>query len=124
MVCSNFAWVNFEFDFNVINTTINRTFVIEGEPLNEGNGYLLIQARDVERGSHRILINNQELPGFDLPGQLAFNQLWMTWMDGLPQAFLRQGENTITIRRTSADDFRIENVVVHWKEHTPKEACL
>lgn len=114
----DFSWIHFGVDFNINNTIATRSFTIEGNPLSEGNGYLLIQALDIELDTHEILINDQNLPSFDLPGQLAFNQLWMTWMDRVPQSFLRQGRNSITIRRTSADDFRIENVVVHWREQT------
>ncbi|MDJ0591165.1 MAG: hypothetical protein QNJ72_14405 [Pleurocapsa sp. MO_226.B13] len=71
MAHSDFAWIHFGFNFNVNNTTATQTFIIEGNPLNEGNGYLLIQARDVELDTHQISINGQDLPSFDLPGQLA-----------------------------------------------------
>ena len=115
MARSDFAFVNFDFQFNAQNTEATETFVIEGNPLNSGNGYLLIQAMDVEQSNHRILINNQDLPSFDIPRQ-GQNNIWTTWMDRVPQSFLRAGNNRITIRRVGGEDFFVANVVVHWRE--------
>ena len=115
MARSDFAWVNFDFRFNPQNTENTQTFTIEGNPLNSGNGYLLIQALDVERSNHRILINGNDLPSFDIPQQSQSN-LWTTWMDRVPQSFLRAGVNRITIRRVGSEDFFVANVVVQWRE--------
>lgn len=114
MARSDFAWINFDFQFNANNTQVTRTFNVEGNPLNSGNGYLLIQGFDIERDNHRILINGQDLPSFDLPP--TGNNVWTTWMDRVPQSFLNQGDNRITIRREGPEDFFIANVVVQWRE--------
>lgn len=115
MARSDFTWINFDFQFNAGNTETSENFIIEGNPLNSGNGYLLIQAFDVERSNHRILINGQNLPSFDIPEQAKSN-LWTTWMDRVPQSFLKQGQNRITIRREGSEDFFVANVVVQWRE--------
>ncbi len=137
MARSDFAWVNFDQDFNSSNEIVTRTFAIEGHPT--GTGYLLIQVQDVELPGHRILINDQDLPDFDIPphphppDDTDFRQ-WVTWMDRIPPSFLRQGQNSITIGRRSAnfgsgrfrdrltsvpaskDFFRVANVAIHWRE--------
>jgi hypothetical protein len=115
MARSDFAWVNFDFQFNAQNTQATRTFEVEGTPLNNGSGYLLIQAFDVERSNHRILINGQDLPSFDIPPQAGSN-LWTTWMDRVPQSFLNPGQNRITIRREDPEDFFVANVLIQWRE--------
>ena len=115
MARSDFAWINFDVQFNSNNTEATRTFTVEGNPLNSGNGYLLIQVQDVERGNHRILINDQDLPSFDIPVQ-AGNQLRTTWMDRVPQSLLDQGQNRITIRRVGNEDFFVFNVMLQWRE--------
>lgn len=115
MARSDFTWINFDFQFNAGNTETTRTFTIEGNPLNTGNGYLLIQAFDVEQSNHRILINGQDLPSFDLPQQ-AEGSIWTTWMDRVPQSLLNQGQNRITIRRVGSENFFVANVVVQWRE--------
>ncbi|NJP10360.1 MAG: hypothetical protein HC866_13525 [Leptolyngbyaceae cyanobacterium RU_5_1] len=96
MARSDFSWVSFDFQFNAQNPQATRTFTIEGNPLSSGDGYLLIQAFDVERDDHRILINDQDLPSFDIPPQ-SEGSLWTTWMDRVPQSFLNRGQNRITI---------------------------
>ncbi|MBW4656478.1 MAG: hypothetical protein KME20_26045 [Kaiparowitsia implicata GSE-PSE-MK54-09C] len=115
MARSDFAWVNFDFQFNAQNPSATRTFNLEGNPLGSGNGYLLIQAFDVQGGNHRILINGRDLPSFDIPRQAGSN-LWTTWMDRVPQNFLNSGENRITIRRVDPDDFTVANVLIQWRE--------
>ncbi|MEO1391623.1 MAG: hypothetical protein AAFV90_01770 [Cyanobacteria bacterium J06634_5] len=115
MASSDFTWVNFDAQFSANNPETTRTFEIEGNPLNNGNGYLLIQAQDVEQGNHRILINNQNLPSFDIPVQ-GGNNLRTTWMDRVPQSFLRQGQNRITIQREGSESFFVFNVMVQWRE--------
>lgn len=118
MLRSDYAWVSFFEDFNSTNTAATRTFQIDGTP--EGVGYLLIQQFDVEVGSHRILINDQDLSGFDLTAMPPGNpdRVWITWMDGIRPGLLRQGTNRITIRRSTGTDefFRVANIAVHWRE--------
>ena len=115
MARSDFAWVNFDVEFNGTTTEATRTFTVEGNPLNSGNGYLMIQAQDVERGNHRILINGQDLPSIDIPVQ-GGNNLMTTWMDRVPQSLLNSGQNRITIRRGDSENFTVFNVMVQWRE--------
>lgn len=120
MARSDFAWVNFDEQFNTSNPEATRTFEIDDIPI--GTGYLLIQHFDVEIGNHRIIINGQDLPSFDIPAipqNRITNDIWLTWMDRVPPGFLRQGDNRITIRRVTSqgtEAFRIANVAVHWRE--------
>ena len=117
MARSDFAWVNFDEQFGSSNRTATRTFQIDGDPI--GTGYALIQHFDVEVGNHRILINGQDLPSFDIPAQNTINHLWVTWMDRIPEGLLTRGENRITIRRVTSETtegFFIANVAVHWRE--------
>lgn len=114
MARSDFTWVNFDEEFNTSNQEATRTFEIEGVPI--GTGYLLIQHFDVEIGNHRISINGQGLPSFDIPAQKNVDLLWLTWMDRIPPGFLRQGQNCLTIERIGIERFGIANIVVHWRE--------
>lgn len=116
MARSDFAWVNFDQDFNSSNEAASRTFRIEGTPT--GTGYLLIQHYDVENNNHRISINGQELPSFDMAArdpQLG-NRIWVLWMDRIPPGFLQQGLNRIDIERGSTEFFHVANIAVHWRE--------
>ncbi len=112
MARSDFAWVNFDQQFNSSTTQATRSFTVEGNPI--GTGYLLIQAFDVERGNHQILINGQALPSFDIPTH--GNRQWFTWMDRIPAKYLEPGTNRLTIQRMGAEDFFVANVAVHWRE--------
>ena len=111
---SDFIWVNFDHNFTAAAPTVTKTFLVHGYPFD--TGYLLIQARDVEHGSHQISINNKQLPAFDIPPDS--NNQWQTWMDRIPPDYLHTGQNIITINRTSRDDFLIANVAIHWRERT------
>jgi hypothetical protein len=37
-------------------------------------------------------------------------------MDGIEEGVLRQGRNTIQVRRGDGDNFLIEFAVIHWRE--------
>lgn len=112
MARSDFTMVTFNHSFNAASPSETRNFSVEGNPVRDG--YLLVQAFDVERNSHEIAINGQRLPGFDLPRD--GNNEWQTWMEQIPHGFLNSGQNRITIRRRGNDDFRVANVVIHWRE--------
>jgi hypothetical protein len=131
MLRSDFAWVNFDNEFNVPNEEATRTFTIDDDPAAasapgssvRAEGYILIQARDVGNSSagpgdsitHRILINGRHLPSFDMVAEDG----WNLWMDRIPVGFLQQGQNRLTIRRRAVDNFAVANVVVHWREGQP-----
>ena len=121
MARSDFTWVNFDEAFGGSTTEATRTFNIEGTPIS--TGYLLIQHFDVEVSGHQILINNRNLPSFDIPQHKDANNQWFVWMDRIPPGFMHQGENSITIRRRNCDTrpetcegFRVANVAIHWRE--------
>ena len=128
MFNSDFVWLNFDKEFTRPNEEATRSFYIDEEPTaahprGQGitsEGYILIQAEDVGVGAsepgdeltHRVLINGQHLPSFDMVAEDG----WNLWMDRVPENFLKKGENTLTIRRRAVDRFRVANVVVQWRE--------
>lgn len=114
MARSDFTWVNFDEEFNTNTKEATRTFNIEGNPIS--TGYLLIQYFDVGLNGHRILINDRDLPSFDIPAHKDADLQWFTWMDRIPPGFMHQGENSITIRRIGSERFNIANVAIHWRE--------
>jgi hypothetical protein len=89
-----------------------KEFEIEGKPV--GEGYVLLNIAGVQSYNHRILINGRGLGGRDIP---ATGDRWDTWMDGIEEGVLRQGTNTIQVRRgRDGDNFLVEFAVVHWRE--------
>jgi hypothetical protein len=114
MARSDFVVVSFNQTFNASNVIASETFTVEGTPT--GPAYLLIQARDVEQGNHQIRINGVDLPDLDIPSHSNNSQEWFTWMDVIPAGRLESGQNTITIRRVANEDFRVNNVAIHWRE--------
>jgi hypothetical protein len=128
MLGSDFAWLNFDTEFDRPNEEATRSFFIDEEPVLasrrgtsvSSEGYILIQAEDVGNSStdpgdeitHRVLINGKHLPSFDM----IDGEGWNLWMDRIPKDFLKKGENRLTIRRRAVDRFRVANVVVQWRE--------
>ncbi|MFC5971284.1 hypothetical protein ACFPYI_08085 [Halomarina salina] len=78
------------------------------------DGYVTVQALDVDSYGHEVLINGEELSGFDIPPSSG----WQCWMDVLNGATLLEGENTIKICRDtdSRDGFAVGTVRVTWRE--------
>jgi hypothetical protein len=121
MARSDFVWIVVDESLETTNPFVTREFEVEGRPID--TGYLLIQVLGVEVGVHRIFINDEPLPSFDIAPQEGEGR-WTTWMDRIPEGFLQQGRNTITIRAASATDriltvadpFHVANVAVHWRE--------
>lgn len=76
--------------------------------------YVGVQAFDVGFYGHEIEINGEALGGFDIPPREG----WQYWVDTISGATLREGTNTVRIRRdrTTMDRFAIGTVTVHWKE--------
>ena len=99
-------WATFHGDVSPV-----KNFFIGQRPV--GAGYLLVQAYNVNNENHRILVNGIELGGFDIPTESG----WQTWMDVIQVGVLKQGNNTIQIKRTTGgDNFIVANVTVHWRE--------
>ncbi|MFC7176522.1 DUF7383 domain-containing protein [Halosegnis marinus] len=78
------------------------------------DAYLQIQAYDVGTYDHEVLLNGEPLSGFDLPPADG----WQSWTDAVTGAELREGENTLRVRRDeeSRDAFVVGSVVVNWTE--------
>lgn len=128
MTRSDFAWLNFDAEFVQPNQEATRTFFIDDEPALasragqsvSAEGFIMIQAEDVGNSStdegdaitHRILINGEHLPSFDMVDREG----WNLWMDRIPKGFLKKGENRLTIRRRAVDRFRVANVMIQWRE--------
>lgn len=76
--------------------------------------YLQLQAYDVGEYGHEVVVNGEPLSGFDLPPHNG----WQTWMDALTGAELREGENTLRVRRDegTTDAFVVGAVAVNWTE--------
>lgn len=91
-----------------------RNFYIAGIPT--GEGYLIGQFFDVHSPRHRIVINGNDLPGVDIATDIGH---WQTWMDVINKGILRQGNNTLQVVRdtTTADNFVVGSIVVHWREY-------
>lgn len=113
MAQADFKWVNFDTNFNSSTTNASRTFTVDSTPAND-TGYLLVQAFDVERGNHRLRLNDKDLPSFDIPKH--GDKQWFTWMDRIPPGFLKKGTNKLEILRMGQEDFTVANVAVHWRE--------
>jgi hypothetical protein len=106
----DFNWIPFTHDFTENDPTLTVEFPIDGTPIDDG--YLLITAHNVTFQTHQILINNQELPGYDF----ALHSGWQTWMNHIPSGYLHSGTNSILVVRIGNDDFTTKEVVVHWRE--------
>lgn len=116
MARSDFNVVNIQHKFTVNSPTVTRQFPIEGNQPPIDDGYLLFFARGVSLGTHRIRINNVDLPGLDIPPTSGNSQVWMLAMDHIPPNTLKTGTNSITFTRSGNDDFEIAGVVVNWRE--------
>ncbi len=122
---ADFVWVNFDHNF-APGDVEHRQFNLDAAPVEASAvpglpskaravGYLLIQASGVGHNNHQIEINGNDLPAFDLPAQSGPDRF--LWMDRIPPGFLQAGNNRLTIRNVApADRFRIDNVVVSWRE--------
>lgn len=111
MARSDFNWIPFTHTFTANDPSFIAEFPIEGSPIDDA--YLLITAHNVSSQGHRILINNTELPSWDLP---IHDPGWQTWMDHIEPGVLQSGMNSILVVRTGNDDFTTKDVVVHWRE--------
>jgi len=78
------------------------------------DGYVTVQALDVDAYDHEILVNGDPLSGFDIPPASG----WQCWMDVMSGATLQEGENTIQVRRDtdSRDAFVVGTLRVNWRE--------
>ncbi len=109
---ADFAYITFDAELNAGNTNVTKSFQVDGPPL-PGDSYLLALTRDVSSANHRIAINGQDLPVQDLR---ETDSGWATQFDRIPSGFLKNGPNRITVTRVGNDDFRMNTVVVHWRE--------
>ena len=110
MARSDFNWIPFNHTFTEDAPQLTVEFPIEGTPIDDA--YLLLTMHGVVLQSHQILINNQELPGYDM----HMHSGWQTSMDHIPAGVLHTGTNSIMVVRVGNDDFSTKDVVVHWRE--------
>jgi hypothetical protein len=113
MARSDFNWIPFTHTYTANSPSFTREFPIEGGLNPVDDAYLLITAHNVSSQGHQIFINNQELPGWDIP---IDDPGWQTWMDHIQPGLLHTGINSITVVRTGGDDFTTKDIVVHWRE--------
>ena len=109
MARSDFNWIPFTHTFTANSPSFAREFPIEGNPIDDA--YLLITAHNASQ-DNQIYINNQQLPGWDIPLETG----WQTWMDHIPPGLLHTGINSIMVVRAGGDDFSTKDIVVHWRE--------
>jgi hypothetical protein len=112
MARADFNWIPFTHTYTANDPSFTVEFPIEGNPIDD-DAYLLITAHNVSWQDHQIFINNQQLPGWDIP---IHDPGWQTWMDHIPPGFLHTGVNSISVVRTGGDDFTTKDVVVCWRE--------
>ena len=113
MARGDFNWIPFSHTFTASSPTFSAQFPIEGNLNPVDDAYLLITAHNVTIQSHKIFINDVELPGFDLP---IHDPGWQTWMDHIQPGLLRKGTNSLRVVRVGNDDFTTKDAVVHWRE--------
>ncbi|TQV78455.1 DUF7383 domain-containing protein [Denitrobaculum tricleocarpae] len=88
-------------------------FYVDATPLD---GYVVLQAYDVDSDYHEVLINGMALPYEDIMQHGSHNS-WSVWLDEIPAKYLKRGNNTIKVKRSRGEDnFIIGDVVVHWRE--------
>lgn len=112
MARADFNWIPFTHTFTENSPTFTAHFPIEGTKDPIDDAYLLITAHGVTFQTHKILINDVELPGFDMP----LVDGWQTWMDHIQPNLLQKGMNSVTVVRVGNDDFSTKDMVVHWRE--------
>jgi hypothetical protein len=97
---------------NVGDTTDTYEFEVPTD--DPQDAYVGLQAFDVGEYGHEIEVNGESLAGFAIPP----NDGWQYWVDTLTGTTLREGTNTLRIRRDpdSRDAFAVGTVTVHWKE--------
>ncbi len=116
MARSDFNLIPIGHKFTVNAPTVTKEFPIEGTKDILDDGYILIEVQGVGRSTHRIQINNVDLPGVDLPPAPGGSQAFLVVMNRIHPNTLRLGTNSITITRQGNDDFEITNVVINWRE--------
>jgi hypothetical protein len=94
------------------NQTAPQSFEVTTDDPTEA--FVQLQAYDVGKFGHEIVVNGEPLSGFDIPPSPG----WQAWMDSVTGASLTGGENTLQVRRDTAteDAFVIGTATVHWKE--------
>ena len=108
----NIEWAEFVGD----TSTLHTFEVTTTKPLD---AYFEIQLYDVGTFGHEVLVNGDQLTGFDFPPSDG----WQLWMDTVTGAMLQQGENTVQIVREgeSDDEFAVGNVIIHWRSESSRE---
>ncbi len=116
---ADFNVVTFNHTFDQPNESETRNFPIEASEIQDDQAYLLVQTQGVGPSAHGIVINGNDVSDSltpDLPPAPGKSQSWLLWMLEFPASFLNTGSNRIMIEKRGSDNFKIGNVVVHWRE--------
>ena len=104
--------INTDFPF-VGSQSTRKNFRIEGEPIDDA--YVLFNHTQVNSFSHKILINNQELPFLEI---MDANDKPVTQMARINPGTLIQGTNSFQVVLGGSDNFIFYFAVVNWRERT------
>ena len=116
---ADFNVVPFNHNFDQPNESAVKNFPIEAREIRDSHAYLLVQIQGVGPSSHGIKLNGKNITDSrtpDLPPAPNSSVAWFTWMLEFPASMLKTGDNRIEIEKRGSDDFRVGNVVVHWRE--------
>lgn len=113
MANADFNYIPINHHFTASDPSVTVNFPIEGSKPPVDDGYILINAHNVTQQLHKVLINDVELSGWDLP---ATSGGWHTFMDRIQPGLLKTGNNTLRIVAVLGDDFTVKDAVVHWRE--------
>ncbi len=119
MARGDFNYIPVNHNFTANSPVFDIDFQVQldrGQELVDDDGYLLITVRSVNSQNHKIQINGKDLSGFDIPAAPRDSNAWLTYMDRIQPNTLNSGTNNIQITRVGNDDFRVKDMVVHWRE--------
>ena len=107
----------FQKDFPFTEKEMVKEFQIEEAPI--GPALMTLQIFDVHPSQHEILINGKPLRHWHFPQQKV-EKFWFSWTEVIPEGFLKEGPNKITIRRHDEKDaFLIRDIIINWHEKMP-----
>ena len=117
MARSDFNMVHINHKFTSGAPVKSANFPIEGNKAPVDDAYLILQVQGVA-SIHSIFINDEHIGGVALAAAPGNSQAWRMGMAHIRPGLLHSGTNSIRINRhpTTDDDFRVNWVVVNWRE--------
>ena len=107
----------FKKDFVFTEKESVKEFQMEEPPI--GPALMTLQMFDVHPSQHEILVNGKPLRNWHFPQQKV-EKFWFSWTEVIPEGFLNEGPNKITIRRQGEKEaFLIRDVIINWHERMP-----